>query len=422
VRISPQLVDWAIHSAPSTVEIYNRLGELAFRLGADRARFGIGVTNLYYQDPISDAVRPFARQHMSLSVRLGGSLPQFDLVSTIGIIQDLPQTIADLYAALEMTANTLKPLVLLISDENLFIPMLDMLEHLHSDLAKKPFLLPYFNPVTPLVMNAGTTDKMQSAIERGLPFIYSNYGMVGMSTPITPVGTLSLLIAELLAGLTLSQLIKQGTPVVLGSLPAYFDMKGMLDYYDPLTFVLNLACAEMMAHYQIPHAGTSGSGLGWGPDLLAGGLLWLDHLTTCLGKVGLAPFVGGNLGSKAFSPALAVYANDVIEQAHRFAAGFAFDETQVGLDEIQQAGPGGDFLTAGLTLERFRKDYYTSQVFPRLSLETWQEKGQPQADQYLRERTVQLLAQATPPDDQAELLARGEAFITRWMQEVDQNR
>lgn len=416
VQIKPHLVEWAIQSVPTTVEIHNRLGEKVFRLGTDQARFGIGVTNLYYQDPQTDSVNPFTRQHMALSVRLGGSLPQFDVISTIGIIQDLPQTLADLYAALEMTANTLKPLVLLISDESLFVPMLDMLEHLHGDLAEKPFLLPYFNPVTPLVMNAGTTDKMQSAIERGLPFIYSNYGMVGMSTPITPAGTLSLLIAELLAGLTLSQLIREGTPIVLGSLPAYFDMKGMNDYYDPLTFVLNLACAEIMAHYHIPHAGTSGSGLGWGPDLLAGGLLWMDQLTACLGKVGLAPFVGGNLGSKAFSPALVVYANDVIEQARRFAAGFAFDESQVGIDEIDLAGPGGDFLTAGLTLERFRKDYFTSQVFPRLSLETWQEKGQPQADNYLREHTIQLLAQAAPPDDQAELLARGQAFITQRMQ------
>ena len=411
VLLNPSLVDWAIRSAPSQLDIYNRHGEPAFSLGSSSARFGIGVTNLYYQDPASDAVTPFARQHMAISVRLGEALSQFDLVSTIGIIQDIPQTIADLYAALEMTANTVKPLALLISDESLFVPILDMLESLHGDLAEKPFLLPYFNPVTPLVMNAGTTDKMQAAIERGLPFIYSNYGMVGMSTPITPAGTLSLLIAELLAGLTLSQLIKEGTPIVLGSLPAYFDMKDMLDYYDPLTFVMNLACAEMMAYYHIPHAGTSGSGLGWGPDLLAGGLLWIDHLTTCLGKVGLAPFVGGNLGSKAFSPAMVVYANDVIQQARRLAKGFAFDDTQVGLDEITLAGPGGDFLTAGLTLQNFRKNYYTSQVFPRLSLETWQEKGQPQAVQYLRERTLQLLDQTHPPDDHDELISRGEAFI-----------
>jgi len=411
VLLNPSLVEWAIRSAPARLDIYNRHGEPAFSLGSSSARFGIGVTNLYYQDPASDAVTPFARQHMAISVRLGEALSQFDLVSTIGIIQDIPQTIADLYAALEMTANTVKPLALLISDESLFVPILDMLEQLHGDLAGKPFLLPYFNPVTPLVMNAGTTDKMQAAIERGLPFIYSNYGMVGMSTPITPAGTLSLLIAELLAGLTLSQLIKEGTPIVLGSLPAYFDMKDMLDYYDPLTFVMNLACAELIAYYHIPHAGTSGSGLGWGPDLLAGGLLWMDHLTTCLGKVGLAPFVGGNLGSKAFSPAMVVYANDVIQQARRLAKGFAFDDTQVGLDEITLAGPGGDFLTAGLTLQNFRKNYYTSQVFPRLSLETWQEKGQPQAVQYLRERTIQLLDQTHSPDDHAELISRGEAFI-----------
>jgi trimethylamine--corrinoid protein Co-methyltransferase len=411
VRIPPDRVKWAIRSAPHQVDVYDRRGELRFTLGADQTRFGIGVTNLYYQDPETDLVTPFARVHMGACVRLGGVLSQFDVVSTIGIIQDLPQTIADLYAVLEMTANTTKPLVLLISDENLFIPALDLLEHLHGDLAEKPFVIPYFNPVTPLVMNAGTTDKIFAAVERGLPFICSNYGMVGMSTPISPAGTLSLLLAELLAGLTFSQLVRERTPVILGSLPAFFDMKSMVDYYDPLTFLLNLACAEMMAHYQLPHAGTSGSGLGWGSDLQAGGLLWQDHLTSCLGKVGLAPFVGGNLGSKAFSPALVVYANEVIEQARRFASGFQLDDSNVALDEIAQSGPGGHFLTSDLTLKRYKEDYYASQVFPRLSLESWQDKGRPEALGFLRERTRQLLSESTPPDDHDDLIARGEAFI-----------
>ena len=35
------------------------------------------------------------------------------------------------------------------------------------------FVLPYFNPVTPLVMDTGTLLKMELAIERGLPFIFS---------------------------------------------------------------------------------------------------------------------------------------------------------------------------------------------------------------------------------------------------------
>jgi trimethylamine--corrinoid protein Co-methyltransferase len=411
VRIPPDLVDWAIRTAPRQVEIFDRRGTLRFTLGAGETRFGIGVTNLYYQDPQTDDLSRFARVHMGQSVRLGQALSQFDVISTIGIIQDLPQTIADLYAALEMTANTVKPLVLLVSDESLFNPVLDLLEHLHGDLAGKPFVIPYFNPVTPLVFNAGTTDKILAAAERGVPFICSNYGMVGMSTPISPAGTLSLLLAELLAGLVFSQLVREGTPVILGSLPAYFDMKAMVDYYDPLTILLNLACAEMMAYYRLPHAGTSGSGLGWGSDLLAGGLLWQDHLTSCLGKVGLAPFVGGNLGSKAFSPALVVYANEIIEQARRFASGFQLDDQNVALDEIDLAGPGGHFLTSDLTLKRYKGDYYASKMFPRLSLESWQDEGRPQALDFLRDRTRQLLSDSAPPDDHDDLIARGEAFI-----------
>jgi trimethylamine--corrinoid protein Co-methyltransferase len=177
-----------------------------------------------------------------------------------------------------------------------------------------------------------------------------------MSTPITPAGTLAILNAELLAGLVFSQLVKAGTPVILGSLPAFFDMKTMVDFYDPITMLLNLACAEMMAHYRLPHAGTSGSGLGWGPDLPASSSLWLNHLTSCMGKVGLAPFVGGNLGSKAFSPAMVVYADEVIEQARRFTGGFKLDDENIGLVEIEEAGPGGT-PDPELTLARFKRDY-----------------------------------------------------------------
>ena len=61
-------------------------------------------------------------------MRLGEALPSFDVVSTIGILHDQPPEIADLYAALEMVANTRKPLVILISDESLFPAVLDLLE------------------------------------------------------------------------------------------------------------------------------------------------------------------------------------------------------------------------------------------------------------------------------------------------------
>jgi trimethylamine--corrinoid protein Co-methyltransferase len=412
VHLPRELVDWALQAAPETVEVYSRRGKPAFRLPGE-TRFGIGVTALYYQDPSSDAVTPFARRHMEQMVRLGGALTSFDAVSTVGIIQDVAPEISDLHATLEMVANTDKPLVLLVSDEDAFPTVLDLLEHLCGDLSTRPFVLPYFNPISPLVINEGTVDKMFHAAARGLPFIYSNYGMAGVSTPITPAGTLALLNAELLAGLVLSQLIREGSPVVLGSLPAYFDMKGMGSFYDAQSYLVDLACAEMMAYYRLPHCGTSGSGMGWGADLISAGHQWFNHLTSCLGLVGLAPFVGDSLGSKVFSPTIVVYADEIIEQARLFAHGFALDDVAVALDEIVATGPGGDFLLAGLTLKLFRGAYHSSEIFPKLTLEEWQARGSPTAAGKLRDHTRDLLASLEAPEDYAQLKALGEVFIDR---------
>ena len=413
VFLERELVEWAIQATPPAVDVFDRRGDFAFRLGEDRARFGMGVTTLFFQDALTDELSAFTRQHMMLSVRLGDALPQYDVISTIGIIQDYPPEKADLYAVLEMAANTTKPLVVLISNEKLFTHALDLLETLCGDFGSRPFVIPYFNPITPLVLNEATTEKMLETIGRGLPLIFSNYGMAGMSTPITAAGTLALLNAELLAGLVLTQLARQGTQVILGSLPAFFEMKTMEGFFDPHSILVDLACAEMMAHYHIPHMGTSGSGAGWGPDLLASGMFWMNHLTSAMDKVGLVPFVGSTFSSKAFSPAVAVYAHDVIGMARRFAAGFPLDAEWVGLEEIAMAGPGGNFLTADLTLKRYRDAYYTSTVTPRLTLERWKELRQPKVGQYVREYAQRLMAEHHPPDDHDELIGRGEEFIRK---------
>jgi trimethylamine---corrinoid protein Co-methyltransferase len=411
VKLSPELVESAIRSAPSTIQMYDRRGNPVFILGDDRLRFGVGVTALYYQEPVNENLELFTREHMRDLTRLGSALPLYDVISTPGIVRDVPEQLGDLYGSLEHFANTTKPLVLLVSDEHNFAPVLDLFEHLHGGLGEKPFVLPYFNPVSPLVMDSGTLLKMEAAIQRGLPFIFSNYSMAGASTPLTPAGTLALLLAELLAGLTISQVIKPGAPVLLGMLPVYFDMKSMLNFYDPQSILLNLACAEMMAHYDLPHCGTSGSGTGWGMDLVAADTYWMNTLTFALTKGGLAPFIGDSLGSKAISPTTIVHVHEIIDQALRFANGFQLDDAQAVLDEIARVGPGGSFLSAPSTLKNYKKGYYVSEVYPRWTMERWQAEGQPAARQVLREKTRALLADLPVPEDYEDLLGKGREFI-----------
>jgi trimethylamine---corrinoid protein Co-methyltransferase len=412
IHFPADVVEWALRSAPGKIDLFDRRGQPAFQLGDGSLHFGIGVTTLFYQDPQTDRIIPFTRRHMQDMVRLGNRLPHYDVISTVGIVQDVPASASDLYGSLEMIANTTKPLVLLVSDEKRFPDVLDLFTHLHADLASHPFILPYFNPVSPLVMNAGTLEKMELAIQRGLPVIFSNYSMAGASTPLPPAGTLSLLLAELLAGLTISQIIKAGAPILLGMLPVYFDMKTMVNFYDPQSILLNLACAEMMQHYHLPHAGTSGSGTGWGADLIAADTYWMNTLTYALTYGGLAPFVGDTLTSKVFSPNTVVYIHEVIEQALRFADGFQLDDEHAVLEEINQIGTGGSYLAAPSTRKGYKTGYYPSPIFNHLSMEKWQVAGEPKASQVLQGYTADLISSATAPDDHESLITKGENYIS----------
>ncbi|MCP4451939.1 MAG: hypothetical protein GY809_10785, partial [Planctomycetes bacterium] len=68
VRLPEDLVQWAITTAPSDIQIYDRLGAPCFELkgnGSQDTVFGIGCTNLHYENPFDSTIKPFHREHMS---------------------------------------------------------------------------------------------------------------------------------------------------------------------------------------------------------------------------------------------------------------------------------------------------------------------------------------------------------------------
>lgn len=416
--IPGDLVNWAVDKAPTSIDIFRRDGRPAFCLDSGDSGntvFGIGVTNLYYQEPRTDNVVPFGRSHMVKSTLLVEGMSEFDAIATPGVIQDLKPQKAELIGSLEMLANTTKPIVMLVSETDAFETSLDMYAELIGFEVEKPYVIPYVNPITPLVLNSETTTKMDITIDKGLPLIFSNYGMAGATTPITPSGSLALMTAELLAGLVYSQLKKEGTPIILGSLASVFDMKSTQSYYTPQSILLNLACAEMMAYYGIPHCGTSGGSLGWGPDLMASGMLWANHLTGAVGRAGLTPFVGSNFDSLVFSPATAVYAAEVIRFAREFSRGFTWSVEELGMQDIQNLGPGGNYLLSDLTLMKFKDQSQPSGIWEVLDLEKWQGADQPEAIQILRDHTHHLINEMEPPSDHDRLLAQGELYIQQYL-------
>lgn len=414
VKLPSQLVEWAIDAAPRKVDIYDRLGNPAFSLGPDfnhETRFSIGSPHLNWQDPITWELETFKREHTGLMAGLTNTLDAYDALATPGTIQDYNANIADYYSTLEILAKSTKPLILLVSEDNQFEGVLSFADHLTGRLRETPHIIPYVNVISPLCLNKGTTDKIKITCEYGLPFILNNYAMSGASTPVTPAGTLVLLVAELLVGISFSQLVKEGTGIICGSLPNTFDMSSMTAHYAPKGMLVSHAMAEMMDHYQLPHSGTSGTNLGWGSDLIHAGILWMNHLPALMGKVGLCPFVGGVFQSTTLSACAVVLSSEIIKNARKYTEGFSWTEAEILMDEIKSVGPSGDFMGTPATFDRFRQYQPQSDVWPYLTPQKWEAGGKSNAEALLRQKTQELLDSPRVPHDADEMMKKGETYI-----------
>ena len=67
-------------------------------------------------------------------------------------------------------------------------------------------------------------------------------------------------------------------------------------------------------------------------------------------------------------------------------------------------GISGNFISSRQILKLFRDAYHTSTIFPRVSLEKWQELDSPDALKFLRERTLDLMNLPNYPADRLDLL------------------
>lgn len=112
---------------------------------------------------------------------------------------------------------------------------------------------------SPLQFINNTTQTLIELSRRGLPTVVSVAPQGGTTAPITEAGIIAQINAEILAGITLSQLVHKGTPVIYGSVPARARMDDLNDSYGaPESSQYNIDCVQMARFYQLPCYSTAG--------------------------------------------------------------------------------------------------------------------------------------------------------------------
>jgi len=112
---------------------------------------------------------------------------------------------------------------------------------------------------SPLQFVADTTDTFIEVCRRGLPVVVSSSPQAGTTAPITEAGIMAQINAEVLAGITLGQMVNRGTPMLYGSVPVRARMDTLGDSYGSVeTSQYNIDCVQMARFYKIPNYSTSG--------------------------------------------------------------------------------------------------------------------------------------------------------------------
>ena len=104
-----------------------------------------------------------------------------------------------------------------------------------------------------------TTETFIEICKKGLPVVVSSAPQAGTSAPLKEAGIMAQINAEVLAGITLGQLVNTGTPVLYGSVPVRARMDTLGDSYGSVeTSQYNIDCVQMARYYNIPNYSTSG--------------------------------------------------------------------------------------------------------------------------------------------------------------------
>jgi len=112
---------------------------------------------------------------------------------------------------------------------------------------------------SPLQFVDDTTQTLIEICRRGLPIVVSSSPQAGTTAPVRENGIITQINAEVLAGITLSQLVNKGTPVLYGSVPVRARLDNLNDSYGaPETSQYNIDCVQMARFYKLPCYSTAG--------------------------------------------------------------------------------------------------------------------------------------------------------------------
>jgi len=240
------------------------------------------------------------------------------------------------------------------------------------------------------------------------------FTLAGAMAPVTLAGALALQNAEALMGMTLSQLVRPGAPLVYGGFTSNVDMRtGAPAFGTPEYVKAALIGGQLARRYNVPYRSSNTNASNW-PDVQSAYEGAMSIWGALLGGVNLLLHgVGWLEGGLCASYEKYIIDAEMLQTMVEFLRPEAVDDGTLALDAIREVGPGGHFFGAAHTLARYEKAFYTPLLSDWRTYEQWRADGAVDATHRANRIWKQMLAEYQEPPMDPAVDEELRAFVER---------
>lgn len=242
---------------------------------------------------------------------------------------------------------------------------------------EKPVIAAPVCPLSPLRYTRSAAETIMAYAARRQPIYINSCILAGASGPVSLLGTATLMNAEILAGLTLAQLVDPGTPVVYVPGSTVADMRtGAYIGGSPESNLIVTAGVQTALHlYRLPTRVMGGLSDAKVIDYQAGAETMQNLLMPLMAG---AHFLNNALGNmeRQMTMSYAKFILDVeaVERVLRILQGIDGDDEDLSVDVIQAEAHKGGYLMNPDTFKRF-KTRWRPRVSDWNDYAAWQKAG-----------------------------------------------
>ena len=400
VRIPPDLVMRSVQQAGKQFTIYGRNLSKKAEFGVGKRNYNSIAGEASWVDELKGPRRYATLEDAATAARFGDALDHINLPGAMGDSHEIPVSYRCVEVMAAMVKNTTKPITFWFHDRasaKYINEIMIALRGSEEKASQYPICYPFLEPISPLTFPFNGVDLLFETSKLNLPVPIGPMAQMGLSAPATVAGTIAQENAEILAGVCITQLIRPGMAVCYGGICHAFDMSTtQLIFAGPEQAIFGVAMTQMGKHYGLPvyiNVGLTDSkcadaqaGLEIGITLAMGAAAGAD----IFGHMGISGV------DQAASLDMLVLQHEIISYMESMMREIDLSDEALGLDVIEEVGPGGSFIESDHTAEHFRRELWFPRLLDREYYQAWLDSGAVGMEERCRQRKEEILRTHVP--------------------------